>query len=305
MFVIKILKNRNFIFALAFILGLLIGDTIGWIRHLTLPALAILMTVSMTEIPVKSFLPLKNTIKPVLLSIVLNYFIFALVMLLMAWFIIPEKELWIGFVIIAFTPPGVAIPPFTRIMGGDLKFSLTGLIGSYLAVLIILPAAGLVLVGQNFIQPIRLITVFGELIIAPLVLSQILIKAKIDRYVLKFRGPVVNWGLFVVIFVIIALNRNVFLNEPKTLAKISLICFTTIIGLGLLYEFLTRKLRISRKVSASVILFGTIKNAGFAAATALSLFGEKASIPGTIASVFIILFLLYLSFKAKRKPPDS
>lgn len=301
MFLIKVLKNRNFIFALALILGLLIGDIGSWIKHLTLPVLAVLMTVSLTEIPIKSFLPLKNAVKPVLLSILLNYFIFALVMLTMAWFLIPERELWIGFVIIAFTPPGVAIPPFARIMGGDVKFSLIGVIGSYIAALIIMPAAGLVLVRQSFIQPLRLIIVFTALIIIPLILSQIFIKVKIDRYILKFRGPIVNWGLFVVIFTIIGLNRSVFFNEPKTLGKISLVFFVTIIGLGLLYEFVTRKLKISSSLSSPIILFGTIKNAGFAAATALALFGEKASIPGAIASVFIVLFLLYLSFKAKKK----
>ena len=301
MFLIKVLKNRNVIFALALILGLLIGDIGSWIKHLTLPVLAVLMTVSMTEIPIKSFLPLKNAVKPVLLSILLNYFIFALVMLTMAWFLIPERELWIGFVIIAFTPPGVAIPPFTRIMGGDVKFSLIGVIGSYIAALIIMPAAGLVLVGQSFIQPLRLIIVFTALIIIPLILSQIFIKAKIDKYILKFRGPIVNWGLFVVIFTIIGLNRSVFFNEPKTLGKISLICFVTIIGLGLLYESVTKKLKISSSLSSPIILLGTIKNAGFAAATALALFGEKASIPSAIASVFIVLFLLYLSLKAKRK----
>lgn len=222
-------------------------------------------------------------------------------MLTAARFLISERELWIGFVIIAFAPPGVAIPPFTHIMCGDVKFSLIGVIGSYIAALVIIPVAGLVLVGQSFIQPLVLIIVFTELIIAPLILSRILIKVKIDNYILKFRGPVVNWGLFVIIFTVIGLNRNVFFNEPETLGKISLICFVTIIGLGLLYEFVTKKLNISRSLSSPIVLLGTTKNAGFAAATALALFGEKASIPGAIASVFIILFLLYLSLKAKKK----
>lgn len=259
------------------------------------------MTVSMTEIPLKSFLPLKRAVKPVLLSILLNYFIFALVMLALAWFLVPERELWIGFVIIAFTPPGVAIPPFTRIMGGDVKFSLIGVIGSYIAALIIMPVAGLILVGQSFIQPLRLVIIFTELIIVPLILSQIFIKVKIDRHILKFRGPIVNWGLFLIIFTIIGLNRNIFFDNPGILWRISLISFITVIGLGLLYEFITRKLKTGRSLSAPVILMGTTKNAGFAAAAALALFGEKASIPGAITSVFTVLFLLYLSFRAKKK----
>ena len=300
MFIVRILKNRNFIFILAFILGLTIGNYLDWVRHLTVPALAVVMTVSMTQVTLKSFLSLKNPIKPIFLTILLNYFVFAAVMLTMAWFIIPQKELWTGFVIIAFAPPGVAIPPFTSILGGDVRFSLMGVIGSYIAAIVIIPLSGIILVGQSFIQPLQLIIVFAELIIAPFVLSQIFIKIKIDKYILKFRGPIVNWGLFIVILTAIGLNRSVFFNELEILGKISIICFVTIIGLGLLYEFITKRLKINPKLSSSIILLGTIKNGGFAVATSLALFGDRASLPGAISSVFLIIFLLYLSFKARK-----
>jgi len=302
MLLIKILKNRNFIFVLALVLGLAIGNYIEWIKHLTLPALAIVMTVSMTQIPLKTFLPLKDLVKPVLITIFLNYFVFAAIMLTLAWFIIPEKkELWTGFVILAFAPPGVAIPPFTSILGGDLKFSLTGVIGAYIAALVIIPLAGLILVGQNFIQPLRLLTIFAELIVAPLILSQIFIKIKIDKYILRFRGPIVNWGLFVVILAVIALNRSIFLGDFKLLGKISLICFISVVGLGLFYEFLTKKLKIDPSYRSSIILVGTAKNGGFAAAAALALFGAEASLPVAIFNVFLIIFLVYLSFRASKK----
>jgi BASS family bile acid:Na+ symporter len=169
-------------------------------------------------------------------------------------------------------------------------------IGGYIAALIIIPLFGLIFIGQSFIQPIRLIIIFSELIIGPLLLSQIFIKIKVDKYILRFKGFIVNWGLFVVIFTVIGLNRNVFFNEPLTLAKIFLICFVTVIGLGLLYEFLTRRL----KIDPSIILLGVVKNGGFASATALALFGEKASLPGAVVSVFIIIFLLYLNFRARK-----
>lgn len=297
MLILKILKNRNLIFALALILGLSVGHLGSWIKHLTLPALAIVMVVSLTQISIRSFLPLKSMMKPVLLTIILNYLVFAFVMLTMTWFIIPERELWIGFVIIAFAPPGVAVAPFTSILGGDIKFSLAGVIGAYIAALIIIPLSGLIFIGQSFIQPLRLIIIFTELIIAPLILSQIFIKIKVDKYILRFKGFIVNWGLFVVIFTVIGLNRNVFFSEPLILARISLICFVAVIGLGLLYEFLTKRL----KIDSSIMLLGVVKNGGFASATALALFGEKASLPGAVVSVFLIIFLLYLSFRARKK----
>jgi BASS family bile acid:Na+ symporter len=297
MLIIKIFKNRNFIFILAFILGLSMGHLVSWIRHLTLPALAIVMVVSLTQISLRSFLPIKSMIKPVLLTIVLNYFVFSLVMLTMAWFIIPDRELWIGFVIIATAPPGVAIAPFTSILGGDVKFSLAGVIGAYIAALVIIPLAGLILIGQSFIQPLRLIIIFTELIVAPLVISQIFIRVKVDKYILRFKGTIVNWGLFIVIFTVIGLNRNIFFSEPLTLARISLICFISTIGLGLIYEFLAKRL----KLDPGIILLGVVKNGGFAAATALALFGEKASLPSAVASVFLLFLLIYLSFRAKKK----
>ncbi|MFC2144992.1 bile acid:sodium symporter family protein [Actinomycetota bacterium] len=264
---------------------------------MTLPALAIVMVASLTQIPIRSFLPLKTIVKPVLLTIVLNYFVFALVMLPMAWFLFPERELWVGFVIIAIAPPGVAVAPFTSILGGDVKYSLAGVIGAYIAALIIIPLAGLILVGQSFIQPLRLIIIFSELIVAPLIISQIFIMTKVDKYILRFKGYIVNWGLFIVIFTVIGLNRNIFFGEPLTLLKISLICFVTIIGLGLVYEFLTKRL----KLDPGIMLLGVVKNGGFAAATALTLFGERASLPSAVVSVFLLIFLLYLSFRARKK----
>jgi hypothetical protein len=45
---------------------------------------------------------------------------------------------------------------------------------------------------------------------------------------------------------------------------------------------------------------GTVKNSGFAAATALALFSEKASVPGTVISVFIVLYLIWIGMHAEQ-----
>jgi BASS family bile acid:Na+ symporter len=74
----------------------------------------------------------------------------------------------------------------------------------------------------------------------------------------------------------------------------------TIIGLGFLYEIITKRLKIDRRLSSCIILLGTIKNGGFAVATSMALFGGRASLPAAISSVFLIIFLIYLSFRAKK-----
>ena len=43
------------------------------------------------------------------------------------------------------------------------------------------------------------------------------------------------------------------------------------------------------------------KEGGFAAASALALFGEKASLPGAILSVFLIIFLILIGLKPRKK----
>ncbi|UCB46304.1 MAG: hypothetical protein JSV25_02450 [Spirochaetota bacterium] len=301
MLLLKILKNRNFLFISALVLGLSLGNHLTWTKHLSLPVIIIVMIVSMTQISLKSLSQINHIFKSVMLAILLNYAVFSAVMLTLARFIIPDEELWVGFVLIALAPPGAAIAPFTSILGGDVEFSLVGVIGAYIAALVIIPVTGLMLVGQSFNQPLGFIIIFSELIVVPLILSQIFIKIKIDKQILKFRGPIVNWGFFIVILAVISLNRNLFFSDLITIWKISMVSFISVIGLGLLYEGFSRRLKTNPIHGKSILLFGTIKHGSFAAATALSLFGDKASLPSAINSVFTVLFLIYLSIKAEKE----
>ena len=167
--------------------------------------------------------------------------------------------------------------------------------------LFLIPLAGFVFVGKNFIQPLNLILVFLELIVAPMIISQVLVKFKLEKHVAKWRGAIVNWGLFVVIFAVISLNRDIFFQDFKTLAKISLICVLTIFTLWFLTNFVLIKLKVLDEIKKSLILAATIKNSGFAAATALTLFNEKASLPGAVFSVFLIIFFNIYRFEATKK----
>lgn len=301
MSVLKILKNRNFIFILAFVLGFLIGDSAGtWIEHLAIPALAIVMIASLVQFPFKNFLNFKSLIKPALYSILVCYFIFGAVLLLLAKLLIKDNQLWIGLVILACAPPGVAIPPFTKILGGDEKFSIIGMVSTYIAIMVIFPLAGVIFIGSNFVQPLRLIILFIEVIIGPMFVSQIIIWLKWDKYITRYRGFIVNWGLFVIIFVVIALNRNLFFKDLEILGIISLISFISISGLWLLLNFILKKLKFNSPIRKSLVLFGTVKNGPFAATVALTLFSEKASVPGAIFSIFLIVYLIILSFMARK-----
>ena len=287
-----ILTNRNFIFILALVLGIAVKNVPDWIKHFTVPALAIVMIVSLTQVSLRSFLDIKAIARPILYSILFNYVIFGAVMLVMARFLIDDRDFWIGFVILAAAPPGVAVAPFTYITGGNEKFSVIGVVGAYIAALAIIPLAGILFIGKSFARPLDIIIVFIELIIVPLIVSQLLIRFRLDKYIRRWRGTIVNWGLFVVIFAVISLNRDIFFRDFKTLGLISLVAAVTIFVLWLVTGFVLKKLRFREDIRRSLILMGVIKNSGFAAATALTLFGVRASLPGAIFSVFLIIFLL-------------
>ncbi len=300
MFILKLLSNRNFIFCLAVVLGLALGDAISWVRHLTIPALALVMTVSMVQMPLSALSFSTGTFKPILWTVLLNYILFGAITLLLAWFLAPNRALWYGFVIVAAAPPGVAIAPFVGILSGNEKYALIGVIGAYLASLLIIPGASLLFIGGDMISPVRILWILLQLIIGPLILSQLIIYFKMSHYVNQWRSKIVNWGLFVVIFTVIALNRDLLFRNPLILARAGIIAFIPIFGMGLLLLFLLPKTNIPRINRSSFMLFATVKNGGFAAATALSLFGENASLAGAVSSVFIILYLVFLTFQAKK-----
>src|SRR4030043_1958324 len=107
-----------------------------------------------------------------------------------------------------------------------------------------------------------------------MIVSQSIIWLKCDKYITRYRGFIVNWGLFVIIFVVIALNRNLFFRDLKILGIISLISISSISGLWLLLNLVLKKLRFKSPVRKRLVPFGTVKNSPFAAAIALSLFSE-------------------------------
>ncbi len=128
---ISLLKNRTFVLALAFILGLVFSDAANFTGMLTLPALALVFTVSTTQFSVKDFFPLGKLIRPFILGFAFNYLLLGSVILLLAWWLMPTRDLWIGFVLVAAAPPGIAIIPFTYIVRGDANLSMLSTFGVY------------------------------------------------------------------------------------------------------------------------------------------------------------------------------
>jgi BASS family bile acid:Na+ symporter len=295
-----LLGNRNFILISALILGLLWGKGAQWTEGVTLPALAIVMTLSTMSVQGSAFRSFRDILVPAMAGIVMNYFILGTFLLALNALLIHDEALRAGFVIIAAVPPAVAVIPFTFFLKGDSSFSLIGTIGAYLGGLFIMPVIALGFLGSGFNDPFKLIVIMIELILVPLISSRILIWIKMDSYLNPVKGAITNWGFFLLTYTIVGLNRELILNQPLSLLPVAFIAVVSTFLLGWGIEVMGKVFRLQPKILTSLLLLGTLKNYGLAGGLALALFSKKTAVPATISSVFMIVYIIWLQFKGSR-----
>lgn len=293
----KFLGHRNFILPLALVLGFTCPQLAQWTKSLTIPALALVMTISIAQIPTRQILKWQSLIQPLAIGIPFNYlFLGSLLLILNKWFIF-QDPIRIGMILVALAPPGVAVIPFTSLLGGNSILSLFATFGAYLSSIFIMPVLFLLLTGAKVFPMSKLILVLIELIILPIIFSRLLLFKDFYKLIIPWKGTIINWGFFVVIFTVIGLNQKAFLEQPNILIKVSLIAFTTTFLGFILLNIILKKMGINQKDRTSMILLGTFKNSGFAAAIALTLFDETTSIPGAIISSVYALYMIWLGGK--------
>ncbi len=298
---LKILKNRTFILVFAFVSGLLFSDLAQQAGPLTMPALAFVLTISATQLSLQQFRPLKMIIRPIIFAILLNYLLLGAVILVLAWLLMPTRDLWIGYVLVAAAPPGIAIIPFTYILKGDLRSSMTGTFGAFLLSLLLTPTIVYLFTGEAAVSPYRLLSTIILLILLPFFLSQLLRKSRANLYIAKWRGTMVNWGFFLVISTVVGLNSNVFLKDYHVLIPVSIVAAVSCFGLAYSVELIGKKLYLNEPERISYILLSTIKNSAFAAAVGLALYSEAASVPGAVISAWYALYFVLMGMRADKK----
>ncbi|MDQ1280260.1 MAG: bile acid:Na+ symporter, family [Thermoproteota archaeon] len=297
----KLFGNRNFILILSLVLGLAIGKPGAyWTQPMVIPLLALVMTISALSISFRQFASVQNVFRIVLYSLLLNYVVLGGITLLLAKWLITGDQLWIGFVVYALVPPATAVVPFSYALKGDVSFSLIGMTGAYLAALIIVPAGIVYFLGANLFNPLSLIATLGELIVIPIFVSRILVRLNVGRYIERWRGSIINWSLFLVIFALISLNRQTFLSDFDALIRTGVIAVITSFLLAYFLEIGAKALRLKYETTISVILLGTIKNYSMAGGILLSLFSERSTIPPAICVFFGIFLVVWLGFHFRK-----
>jgi BASS family bile acid:Na+ symporter len=162
-----------------------------------------------------------------------------------------------------------------------------------------MPLIALGFLGSGFVQPLKLFIIMFELIIAPLILSRILIWTNMARRIEPYKGTITNWSFFIVSYTIVGLSRGIFLGHPLSLVPVALIAVASTFFLGLVIEKLGGVLRIDPKTLTSLILLGTLKNYGLAGGLALALFSKWTAVPATVSVIFMIVYIIWLGFKRR------
>ena len=300
--ILPYILHRNVILVLAVVLGLTSGAFAHGLKPFTTYILMVTMMFSMTGMATRSFFPLRKTVRPMLAGTVLNYMFFGGVMILLAWFLMPTRELFMGFVVIAVAPPGVAIVPFSGILKGDIDYSIIGVTGAFLASVVVTPVViGLFNQGDVSVSSAQLVWLMVKLVIIPLLLSRLLLLPGIEKPVKQVRGKVVDIGFALIIYTAIGMNRELIFQNQQVLLLSSIVLIGVTFGLGSLFEWIMKQRGSNAYRVIPQTLLLTVKSSGFSVITALAVFGEKAAIPSALFAIIVLLYLLFLTTRSEIK----
>lgn len=293
------LRNRNVIFSLAMAAGLLFPGAAPAMKHLILPALALAMTLSTMEIGNEVFSRPRSLLLPALLGIIMSYIVLGNVIIGLSALLIRDEALWTGFVLLAAAPPAVAVIPFSGFLRGNGPLALIGTVGAYLGALVITPLITVTLLSTAAFDPFKVILITLELIVLPLTFSRLLIRKGWREKIDPYRGTIVNWSFFTVLYTMVGLNRDILLGQTWSLLPVVFIALLSMFLLGFLIDWVCSLFHIPKETRMSLVLLGTLKNQGLSSGLALTLFSQETAIPSTVATMIMIGYIVWLDFKKR------
>lgn len=298
---IRWINNRHVIFSLAVLLGLCCPRAAAWTKVLMIPALAMVMTLATISVPNHYFRNVRDILGPSLAGIGMTYGVLSSVILMLSAWLIADEKVWMGFVLVAAVPPAVAVIPFTALLKGDVSYTLSGTVASYVAALLLLPLIIGLFLQTGFQDPSRLMRIMVELIFLPLMLSRVILYFRWQEKIIPVRGVLTDWGFFVVLYSMIGVNRDLIFSQPQMLLPIGTVVFVSTFVVGWLIQKSARYLQVNPSRIISLILLGTLKNQGLAGGLAIALFEKEAALPATLYSLFMILYIIWLGWRKKQE----
>ena len=290
----------HLLFIAAILLGLFLPQAASAAAFLILPALTMILTVTLLRFPRGFFRDPKPLLPGALWGNLMNYLVLGNLMILGSIFLIRDENIWIGMVLIAAIPPAVAILPLSDRLGGDKVLTLAGFAGTHLGALILTPLIGAAFLKYIPIHFDKLMILVFTLIVLPLMLSRIAVDRNWDDKIKQNEGAIADCCFFILFYALTAHNAELLRQRPLEIILIALLALATLFSISLTLLLIGRFYKISHSKISSLLLLGTMKNYGLAGGIALYLFNHEAALPALIFSFFLFLNSIWLKFRSRK-----
>lgn len=295
-----IVNHRNFLLLFSLLLGYLLGEYTRPLAEISIYILAVTMTFSMSAL---SFGALKKPVfvlKTFLSSFGLNYLLFGGLLIAGAYVIFGHQAIFSGFVLLAASPPGPSVIPFSYSLRGNLAYSTAGVFLLHLAAVFVAPFIILTFAGEYHVPLDTVSWILVKVILVPFILSRFLRHPRIISGIDRFRPAVVNWGFFWVVMPILGLSKATIQAQAPDLWASFIMMFVLMFGGGTLYQFIMRKLKFSQSFITSSTLMYSTKNSAFAAVASFSVFPPESSVPAAVHAVLVTLYFVLLGYISRK-----
>jgi BASS family bile acid:Na+ symporter len=298
---IKFLFSRSHIlFLLAIGIGILLPQAAEFASVLTLPALTIILTITLLRFPRGFFRRHRPPLSGAIWGNVMNYLILGNLIIMASIFLIREEGFWVGMVLIAAAPPATTIIQLGNILRIDKQSMFSGMAGAYLGAALIVPLIGLGFLKFIPLNHFGLILLIAELVLLPLFLSRLAVDKDWDKLIENYKDHITDWCFFIIFYALVAGTRYLIIDRPLDIVFMFVIAAISTFLLGFIINLVGNYYGVAKEKISSLVFLGTMKNYGMAGAIALNVFNKKAALPALVFSVVMFIYTIWLKYKMKK-----
>lgn len=306
-------KNLPYLIVLFIILGLLYGyfSKPAYLKSYVSLVLFLMIYPMMINLKVTDVFKSLNNLKPLLLSIGINFIISPILAFILGKiFFSNEPMLLVGIILIGLIPTSGMTASWTGLAKGNLQLSLAMVSVNLLLSIFIIPVYLKLFLGQIVtIETIVILKSLLKVVIIPLILGDLtrrmIIKGfGMDRY--KEMKPnfsgISSLGVLLIVFIAMALKSKTIINRLD-------LVFISIIPLIILYFLIITIAHIigtkvlNHEAKVSLVYATTMRNLTIALGLSLSSFGESLAVfliaIGYVVQLPIAAFYMKISGRSK------
>ena len=289
--------RSGIIFFLAVICGIIVPQCARAGMFLILPALMIIITISLLRFPRDFFRHPGSLLYASIQGNIMNYLVLGNFIILTGAFLVNKQELWVGMVLVAAMPLSLEAITLGNSLHLDKRHIFTALAGTHLGTLCIVPLVGIVFFQYTHLRYWNIIVLVLCLIVLPLLMSRVAVEKEWDKVIVKYDEMAMDFSYFLVYYAITANVRPYLANGSNDVISIASIALIS----TFLFDIVIRKIGLyfkapDDKINA-FILPGTMKACGLAGGIALTVFSPEVAIPSLIFAVFTIIYMNWLKFR--------